>query len=70
MVDKYASEFAKIVIVGNKIDIRPQVVMPEEDYLTKEDGLEAAFCYQGNLLTAYFLLEIPSEIIRKLCLPP
>ena len=48
IIDKYATEYAKIVIMGNKIDIRPRIVMPEEDYVTKEDGLEAAFCYQGE----------------------
>ena len=50
LLDKYALDNAKIVIVGNKQDLRQPTDVDNELELTKEDGMEAAFCYQGKFM--------------------
>jgi len=52
IIDKYGTEYAKIFIIGNKTDIRPPLfdVLKANDYVNKEDGIEAAFCYQGKAM--------------------
>ena len=45
LIDQHASEDVRIVIVGNKTDIRREKSDNTKAYLTKDDGISAAFSY-------------------------
>lgn len=60
LCDRYALDNAKYVIVGNKQDQRHTKAKENRAQLTKEDGMEAAFCYQGKFM------EVSSQTSRNI----
>ena len=47
LIDQHASDDVKVVIVGNKTDIRHEM---SDTYLTKGDGIDVAFAYGVKFL--------------------
>ena len=50
VLEEYALDNAKVIITGNKTDLRMQYEVGCERHLTKEDGMKADYCYKVKFM--------------------